>query len=111
MNRCDKTDGYINGGAIYICVEALKKGIIVAAICQIGFENYRPRCATDFANQQINGHMITGPGGDCPMEAEPPSYKKRSIGNSTLANNTGEKYSNMKREQWINSCFDARNKK
>ncbi len=89
--RCDQTDGFCNGGALYICVEALKKGNLVAAICQKGFDDDTPRCANNFADLQLNGHMITGPGGDCPMEMDPSTRtnKKYSNRNTTLSKAAG----------------------
>ncbi len=52
------------GGALYICVEALKAGEFVAAICSKGVDTDTPDCA---AFQTLNGDMITTTSTDCPI--------------------------------------------
>ncbi len=68
--RCDDAapTGWRNGGGLYICVEALKTGNFVAAICNLGqASGDTPTCA---AFQTLNDGMITTTTTDpCPREA------------------------------------------
>ncbi len=67
--RCDDTapTDWRNGGGLYICVEALKSGSFVAAICNLGKADDTPSCA---GFQTLNDGMITTTStDDCPRAA------------------------------------------
>ncbi len=66
--RCAATDEFRNAGGVYICVEALKSGQFVAAICQQGTVTETPLCATDFSMTQLNGGSIAVDSADCPSQ-------------------------------------------